>query len=72
MRPDMLVVEMTPYIPATDTGPTLPNLQRTVPRGKARKSVVVEGGYVIVYCSKESHLETPMRKDSNMSSWRKH
>ena len=59
MRPDMMVVEMTDseqhiYLPHdTDAGLRLPNLQPTMPSGKARKIITVEGGY----CSDVSYLE---------------
>ena len=42
----------------TDTGSRLPNLQRTMPNGKARKVTIVEGGY----CSDVSYLEKVKEK----------
>ena len=64
MRPDMMVVELTDteqhtYLPHdTDTGSRLPNLQPTMPSGKARKVTIVEGGY----CSDVSYLEKVKEK----------
>ena len=64
MRPDMMIVEMTDteqhtYLPHDiDTGSRLPNLQRTMPNGKARKITIVEGGY----CSDVSYLEKVKEK----------
>ena len=64
MRQDMMIVEMTDteqrtYLPHdTDTGSRLPNLQRTMPNGKARKVMIVEGGY----CSDVSYLEKVKEK----------
>ena len=64
MRPDMMIVEMTDteqqtYLPHdTNTGSRLPNLQRTMPNGKARKVTIVEGGY----CSDVSYLEKVKEK----------
>ena len=64
MRPDMMVVEMTDteqhtYLPHdTDTGSRLPNLQPTMPSGKARKIMIIEGGY----CSDVSYLEKAKEK----------
>ena len=61
MRPDMMVVEMTDteqhtyLLHDTDIGSRPPNLQRTMPSGKARKIVIVEGGYCS--CSDVSYLE---------------
>ena len=46
-----MIVELTDteqhtYLPHdTDTGSRLPNLQPTMPSGKARKGTIVEGGY---------------------------
>ena len=59
MRPDMMIVELTDterhtYLPHdTITGSRLPNLQPTMPSVKARKVMIVEGGY----CSDVSYLE---------------
>ena len=59
-----MIVEMTDteqhtYLPHdTDTGSRLPNLQRTMPNGKARKVTIVEGGY----CSDVSYLEKVKEK----------
>ena len=64
MRPDMMIVELTDteqhtYLPHdTDTGSRLPNLQPTMPSGKARKVTIVEGGY----CSDVSYLEKVKEK----------
>ena len=60
----MMIVEMTDteqrtYLSHdTDTGSRLPNLQRTMPNGKARKVTIVEGGY----CSDVSCLEKVKEK----------
>ena len=59
-----MIVEMTDteqhtYLPHDiDTGSRLPNLQRTMPNGKARKVTIVEGGY----CSDVSYLEKVKEK----------
>ena len=64
MRPDMMIVEMTDteqhtYLPHNiDTGYRLPNLQRTMPNGKARKVTIVEGGY----CNNVSYMEKVKEK----------
>ena len=64
MSSDMMMVEMTDteqltYLPHdTDTGSRLPNLQCTMPNGKARKVTIVEGGY----CSDVSYLEKVKEK----------
>ena len=64
MRPDMMIVEMTDaeqhtYSPHnTDTGSRLPNLQATMPSGKAKKVTIVKGGY----CSDVSYLEKVKEK----------
>ena len=64
MRPDMMIVELTDteqhtYLPHdTDTGSRLPNLQPTMPSGKARKVTIVEGGY----CSDVACLEKVKEK----------
>ena len=66
MRPDMMVAVMTDteqhtytYLPHdTDTGSRLPNLQPTMPSSKARKSMIIEGGY----CSDVSYLEKANEK----------
>ena len=61
----MMIVEMTDteqrtYLPLdTDTGSRLPNLQRTMPNNKARKVMIVEGGY----CSDVSYLEKVKEKE---------
>ena len=74
MRPDMMVVEMTDteqhmYLPHdTDTGSRLPNMRPTMPSGKPRKIMIVEGSN----CSDVSYLEKPRRNPSNMPSWIKH
>ena len=53
-----MIVEMTDteqhtYLPHDiDTGSRLPNLQRTMHNGKARKVIIVEGGY----CSDVSYM----------------
>ena len=60
----MMIVEMTDteqhtYLPhGIDTGSRLPNLQCTMPNGKARKVTIVEGGY----CSNVSYLEKVKEK----------
>ena len=59
-----MVVEMTDteqytYLPHdTDTGSRLPNQQPTIPSGKARKVMIIEGGY----CSDVSYLENAKEK----------
>ena len=64
MRPDMMIFELTDtkqhtYLPHdTDTGSRLPNLQPTMPSGKARKVTIVEGGY----CNDVSYLEKVKEK----------
>ena len=60
VRPDMMIVEMMiqSNTHTLDTGSRLPNLQRTMPNGKARKVTIVEGGY----CSDVSYLEKVKEK----------
>lgn len=58
----MMVVELTDTerhtYPPHDSGSKLPNLQPTMPSGKARKVAIVEGGN----CSDVSYLETVKEK----------
>ena len=60
----MITVKMTDtehhrYLPhGTDTGSRLPNLQATMPSSKARRVIIVKGGY----CSNVSHLEKVKEK----------